>query len=255
MRRIGSGRIGSRGMAGRQVAAAASVVVLQLAAAACGPPEPGEEAAEPGIGSVVVTQWNAATELFLEYPHPVAGEPTGNWAIHLSSMETFEPIRSGNLEVRFLAGESVEQSLSIGDVARDGIFLMDPVIARPGRYRVELLLESPQARSRHLLPEVEVFPTEPDAPRADLEEEEAGIAFLKEQQWLIAWSVVPADTGSVRTAVSVPGEVTAPDGALVQVGAPVAGIALQEPNRSAPSVGQPVSFSGHPSMASSRPRL
>ena len=240
MRRIGSGRIGSRGMAGRRVGAAAAVVVLQLAAAGCGPPEPAEEAAEAGIGAVVVTQWNAATELFLEYPHPVAGEPTGNWAIHLSSMETFEPIRSGSLEVRFLAGESVEQSLSIGDVARDGIFLMDPVIARPGRYRVELLLESPQARSRHLLPEVEVFPTEPDAPRAELEEEVGGIAFLKEQQWLIPWSVVPADTGSVRTAVSVPGEVTAPDGALVQVGAPVAGIALQEPNRSAPSVGQPV---------------
>ena len=240
MRRIGSGWTRSRGASGRWAAAAASAAVLQLAAAGCGPPEPGEEVAEPGIGSVVVTQWNGATELFLEYPHPVAGEPTGNWAIHLSSMETFEPIRSGHLEVRFLAGESVEESLLIEDVARDGIFLVDPVIDRPGRYRVELLLESPQAQSRHLLPEVEVFPAEPEAPRAAAEEEGAGIAFLKEQQWLIPWSVVPADTGSVRAAVSVPGEVTAPDGALFQVGAPVAGIALEEPNRSAPSVGQPV---------------
>ena len=240
MRRIASGWIGSRNASGREAAAAAVVVAVQLAIAGCGPPAAGEEVAEPGIGSVVVTQWNEATELFLEYPHPVAGEPTGNWAVHLSSMETFEPIRSGRLEIRFLAGESVDQRLLIEDVARDGIFLLDPVIARPGRYRVELLLESPQARSRHLLPEVEVFPTEPDAPRAVLEEEEAGIAFLKEQQWLIPWSVVPADTGSVRAAVNVPGEVTAPDGALVQVGAPVAGIALEEPNRSAPSVGQPV---------------
>ena len=41
---------------------------------------------EVEIGAVVVTQWNDSTELFLEYPHPVAGEATGNWAIHLTDM-------------------------------------------------------------------------------------------------------------------------------------------------------------------------
>ncbi len=228
----------SAGRRGKKTFGAVSVVVLQLASAGCGR-EPAAAAAEPAIGSVVVTQWNEKTELFLEYPHPVAGQPTGNWAVHLTSMETFEPIRSGSLEIRFLSGESVAQSFMIEGVARDGIFLLDPVVAAPGRYRAELVLESPQARSLHVLADVEVFSSESEAPLAE-EGGEAGIAFLKEQQWLIPWSVIPADTGSVRAAISVPGEVIAPDGALVQVGAPVAGIALEESNRSAPSVGQRV---------------
>ena len=238
MRRLARQSKRSGGREGRRAVAAPSAALLQLASAGCGR-APAEAPAEAVIGSVVVTQWNEETELFLEYPHPVAGQPTGNWAIHLTSMRTFEPIRSGSLEVRFVSGESVAQSFTIEGVARDGIFLLDPVVAAPGRYRAELVLESLQARSRHVLPDVEVFPSELEAPRAGAEGE-AGIAFLKEQQWLIPWSVIPAGMGSVRAATSVPGEVIAPDGALVQVGAPVAGIALEEPNRSAPSVGQRV---------------
>ena len=55
----------------------------------------GTDTQDVAIGAVVVTQWNDSTELFLEYPHPVAGEATGNWAIHLTDMEDFKPIRSG----------------------------------------------------------------------------------------------------------------------------------------------------------------
>ena len=215
-----------------------STAVVQLASIGC-ERTPVVETTQPGIASVVVTQWRDSTELFLEYPHPVAGQPTGNWAIHLTSAVTFQPIRSGSLVVRFLAGESVEESFTIEDVARDGIFLLDPVIETPGHYRVELVLESPQAQSRHVLPDVQVFASESEAPLAE-EQEALGIAFLKEQQWQIPWAVAPAAAGSILQTVAVPGEVVAPDGALVQVGAPVAGIALEEPNRAAPSVGQNV---------------
>ena len=214
-----------------------STVLIQLASTGCR--TPAEETAQPGIGSVVVTQWGDSTELFLEYPHPVAGQPTGNWAIHLTSMATFEPIRSGSLVVRFLSGETVEESFTIEDVARDGIFLLDPVIATPGRYRVELALESPQGQSQHVLPDVQVFASQSEAPLAE-EEEAEGIPFLKEQQWQIPWAAAPAAVGSILQTAAVPGEIVAPDGALVQVGAPVAGIALEEPNREAPSVGQSV---------------
>ncbi len=216
-----------------------SAVMIQLVNVGC---EGGttEEIAQPGIGSVVVTQWNDSTELFLEYPHPVAGRATGNWAIHLTSLDTFEPIRAGSLVVRFLSGESVEESFTIEEVTRDGIFLLDPVVATAGHYRVELTLESPQARSRHVLPDVQVFANESEAPLAQ-EGGSEGIPFLKEQQWQIPWAVASAAAGSILQTAAVPGEVIAPDGALVQVGAPVAGIALEGPNRSAPSVGQRVS--------------
>jgi len=204
----------------------------------CAPP-PSEEA--PEIGAVVVTQWNEVTELFLEYPHLVAGEATGNWAIHLSSMETFQPVRSGRLEVRFFSGTSPAETFTIEGVARDGIFLLDPVVSAPGRYRVDLVLESPQARSTHVLPEVEVFATEADAPRAEEEDEGAGeIVFLKEQQWPISWAIAAATPATVVPSTVASGVLVAPDDAVVRIVAPVSGIALEELNRMAPGEGQVV---------------
>lgn len=212
-------------------------LVAVLAVGACGE-TPAEEEHEHA-GSEVVTQWNDSTELFLEYPWLVAGQATGNWAIHLTDMEDFKPIRSGTLTVRFLSDGAVAETFTIGEVARDGIFLLDPVVERAGTYRVELALESPQVRSRHVLPEVHVYAGASELPHVH-EEEGGGIAFLKEQQWQIPFAVEPVREDTVRRTVLAPGEIVAPDGALVQVSAPVDGIAGAAANRNAPSVGQRV---------------
>jgi len=224
--------------AARSSAALGLVAALGLAAVSACVREP-DAVDEPEHESVVITQWNDSTELFLEYPHLLAGEAMGNWAIHLSSMKDFKPIRSGTLTVRFLNADGAAESFTIDGVARDGIFLLDPVVARPGMYQVELALESPQVSSRHMLAEVRVFAQESQIPRAT-EEAAGGIAFLKEQQWQIAWEVVPAREDTVQSTAAAPGEVVAPDGALVEISAPMDGIADAAANRSAPSVGQSV---------------
>ncbi len=213
------------------------VGALVLVAAACGDTEPG---AEPEIGAVVVTQWNDSTELFLEYPFLVAGEQTGNWAIHLTDMEDFQPIRSGRLTVAFTSAQVVGETFQVDAPARDGIFLLDPVVMQPGVYRVELSLTSPQVNSRHVLDQVRVHPTLEDALAAESAEDEGGIAFLKEQQWVIPFAVHPAGEHDVQRTVASPAEVVPPDGALVQVSALVDGIAPTDENRDAPSVGERV---------------
>ena len=207
-----------------------------LALPAC---DAGEAAEEPEHPSVVVTQWNDSTELFLEYPHLLAGEATGNWAIHLSDMSDFKPITEGVLTVRFLQNGREAKSFTLEAPARDGIFLLDPVIEQPGSYQVQLALNGPQAKSTHALPEVRVWADESELPAGE-EEAGGGIAFLKEQQWQIPFAVIPAREQQVSRAVSAPGEIVAPDGALAQVSAPTSGIALAASNRGAPSVGQPV---------------
>ena len=203
---------------------------------------PAAEVEEPGIASVVVTQWNDSTELFLEYPELVAGRQTGNWAIHLTDLTDFEPIRTGTLTVRFTpaSGGGAAETFTMEGPARDGIFLLDPAVARPGAYSVELELVSPQARTVHVLPEVVVHASIQEAPLEEAEEAGVGIAFLKEQQWVIPFAVVPAQVREVRGSIRVPAEIVPPDGALVQVSAPVDGIAPAEPNRAAPSVGSHV---------------
>jgi RND family efflux transporter MFP subunit len=174
--------------------------------------------------------------MFLEYPHPVAGEATGNWAIHLTNQKDFQPIRSGTVTVRFVPTSGQAQTFTISEPLRDGIFLVDPVVQGEGTYRVEVSLESPQVSSHHTLPEVRVFGSLDQVPLAG-EEEGGGIAFLKEHQWQIPFAIVTVEDGEVRRALSLPGEVVPPDGALAEVSAPVDGIAPAEANRDAPSVG------------------
>ena len=215
---------------------AQALLAMLPALQACDPSDP---VVEPEHPSVVVTQWNDSTELFLEYPEPVAGTATGNWAIHLSDMKTFKPITAGTLVVSFHQGGREVESFTIDAPARDGIFLLDPVIPAAGSYEVHLALSSPQVRSEHTLPEVRVWADPGELP-APTEEVAAGIAFLKEQQWQIPFAVEPAREQQVARTVSASAEVVAPDGALALVSAPMSGIAQAAANLGAPSVGQAV---------------
>lgn len=185
---------------------------------------------------VVVTQWNDSTELFLEYPHLLAGEATGNWAIHLTDMKTFNPITAGTLTVRFLQAGREVRRFALEAPARDGIYLLDPVIEQAGAYEVQLALNSLQVTSLHVLPEVRVWADAGELPHE--EESVGGFAFLKEQQWVIPFAVQPAREQAVQRAVVASGEIVARDGSLAQVSAPVSGIAAAAPNRNAPSVGE-----------------
>ena len=124
----------------------AGTIAVVLLASACNDAEDG--LGEPEIGAVVVTQWNDSTELFLEYPHVVAGEQTGNWAVHLTDMEDFKPIRSGTLKGKFMSDQVTAETFQVDAPLRDGIFILDPVIQQPGVYRVELELASPQVNSK-----------------------------------------------------------------------------------------------------------
>ena len=180
--------IGKRVQANFKMLTAATIMVVLLASA-CNDPEDG--LGEPEIGAVVVTQRNDSTELFLEYPHVVAGEQTGNWAIHLTDMDDFQPIRSGILTVGFMRDQVRTETFQVDAPTRDGIFILDPVVMQPGVYRVEMELTSPQANSRHTLAQVRVYSSVEEAPAAAAVEDEGGIAFLKEQQWVIPFAVYP----------------------------------------------------------------
>ena len=209
-------------------------VAALVSAAACGGDAPAAEG-EDEIPSVVVTQWNDSTELFLEYPHLLAGRQTGNWAIHLSNMKNFKPITAGTLTVRFLRDGREAKSFTIPAPARNGIYLLDPEIPEAGTYEVRLSLRSPQVSSEHVLPQVRVFASRGQIPAEA--EEAGGISYLKEQQWVTDFAVQPAAEREVARSISVPGELGARDGAKVQVSAPASGIAAAEANAGAPSVG------------------
>ena len=216
----------------------AATITVVLLTSACNDAE--ERLGGPEIGAVVVTQRNDSTELFLEYPNVVAGEHTGNWAIHLTDMDDFQPVRSGTLTVNFVRDQVRTETFQVDAPLRDGIFILDPVVMQPGVYRVEMELTSPQVNSQHTLVQVRVYSSVEEAPPAVAVEDDGGIAFLKEQQWVIPFAVHPLDEHDVQRTVVGPAEIVAPDGALVEVSALVDGIAPAEENRGAPSVGERV---------------
>ena len=80
------------------------------------PPAP-PAAAEPP--AVAVTVWTERSELFMEYPPLVAGEEA-RFAIHLTDIATFAPVREGRVVVRF-EGDAIERFETDGP-ATPGIF-------------------------------------------------------------------------------------------------------------------------------------
>lgn len=222
----------------RRALRTAAGLVLALSGVACSGSEDVQEVLE--LGAVVVTQWVDGTELFLEYPFLIVGQQTGNWAIHLTDREDFQPIREGTLTVRFIMDGAVAETFTVDAPLRDGIFLLNPAIQRAGTYDVELTLASDQVDSRHLVSGVLVHGSEQEALAHEVPEESAGISFLKEQQWVIPFAVGPAMEHAIQATLSAPGEVVPPDGSLVKVSAPVDGIAQAAANQGAPSVGDQV---------------
>ena len=57
-------------------------------------------------GGAAVTVWTENVELFFEYPPMVAGEAGQPWAIHLTFLEDFQPVREGKLTLRFVGPDS-----------------------------------------------------------------------------------------------------------------------------------------------------
>ncbi len=208
---------------------------LILPITACGAIENAPEV--PELGAVVVTQWVDGTELFLEYPFLVAGQRTGNWAIHLTDRDDFQPIRAGTLTVRFMMDGVAAETFTVDAPLRDGIFLLDPVIQRAGTYVVELILASHQVDGRHVVSDVVVHVSEEEALAHEAAEELSGISFLKEQQWVIPFAVHPAAEHAVQRTILAPGEIVPPDGSRVLWGGPGDGIGQAVANRDEPSVG------------------
>jgi len=208
------------------------------ALAGCGGKEAAAETEHP---SVAVTQWNDATELFVEYPEPVAGKASGNWAVHLTDRAGRKPVTAGTLTVRFIGTGGQSQTFTAEKPARPGIFTLDPVVTKPGTYRVELSLTGPQVTATHVLPSVRVAASDAELSKPEKEEASSGISFLKEQQWVIDFATEAAAERDVARTVAAPGEIVPVDGSQVQVSAPASGVAAADANRGAPSIGSRVS--------------
>lgn len=199
----------------------------------------GDEAkSEPAGGAI--TLWTDSTELFMEHPALIVGAPD-KFAVHLTDITDFAPIRSGRITLRFKPRDGGEVLVVSQDTPRaPGIYGPAPEFKRPGIYDLTLLVHSPQARDSIGIPGLRVYAKADDAPREE-EGGDAGISFLKEQQWKTpGFRSAFARSGELLASFDATGVIEAAPGRQAEVTAPIAGLVDAASVARSPTPGQRV---------------
>lgn len=218
-------------------------VLVVLALTACRKSETAEArsadaAGEPAGG--VITLWTDSTELFMEHPALIVGQPE-KFAVHLTDISDFAPLRSGPITLRFQPRDGGEPLVVRQETPRaPGIYGPAPEFTKPGVYDLTLIVESPQARDSITVRDLRVYAKAEDAPREE-GGAESGISFLKEQQWKTpGFATVFALSGSVTATFDASGVIEPAAGRFAEVTAPIGGLIDASGVASSPAPGQQV---------------
>jgi RND family efflux transporter MFP subunit len=196
-------------------------------------------AAERGGGGAV-TLWTGKTELFMEYPALLVGEPA-KLLVHLTALADFAPIRAGEVTFVFRAPAGGEPIEVIQQTPRSpGIYGPVVTLPRPGRWNLRIVVDSPQLENVLEVSGLPVYATPSDLPEAEPGSND-GIPFLKEQQWQTpGFRTAFAVAGTLPAGIDVPGEIVPAAGRYAEVSAPVAGLVDAETASRAPAPGERV---------------
>jgi cobalt-zinc-cadmium efflux system membrane fusion protein len=178
-----------------------------------------DEDPRPGL---VFTQWDAGTELFVEFPALVVGQES-RFAAHLTRLADFSAVDAGSMTAEL--GEGADVVRAVADApSRPGIFRPTLTPTKPGTYHLVLRYDLPGLTGAHDLGQLTVYPDVAAAQAAaPPEEDPGGVPFLKEQQWQIPFATEPAAARPLRPSIAVYATLRArPDGE-VEIHAPVAG--------------------------------
>jgi cobalt-zinc-cadmium efflux system membrane fusion protein len=199
-----------------------TIFTVAILASACGgeaPPRASTDEPE----ALSVTRWTDKTELFAEYAPLIVGQ-TSRFAIHLTRLDSFKPLTEGQVEVHLQGGGSPEIFSAQGP-SRPGIFGVDVKPARAGARDIMIVVRGPQLEDEHRIVDVKVYNSGAAARAAGSAggEADAGISFLKEQQWTLDFGTAVVREQSVRESLRVPARVEARPGGAADVVAPIDG--------------------------------
>jgi membrane fusion protein, heavy metal efflux system len=199
---------------------AITALLVVTVVSACRRPAPQESTTEQEPPAVAVTIWSERTELCREYPPLVAGEQA-RFAIHLTDLSNFAPLREGKVVVRF-EGDSITRFEADGPTT-PGIFGVDVKVPPARRYQVAVEVHRPQFTDELPVGAVTVYPDQQSALAAIAGDEEGATSFLKEQQWTLDFATMKVDSQPRRQVVTVPATVQPRVGGNAEVRAPAAG--------------------------------
>ena len=219
---------------------ALAVLVLATSIVACrdqaSPGEAIQEGDHEHGGATAITLWTESVELFFEHPPLIADEPGEPWGIHLTFLEDFQPVREGKLTLRFVGSNGNEHTTIAEAPAREGIFTPAPSLPDAGVYHLSMTLESPRGVDEISVGDIGVFASSAELPHLD-DAPNAGISFLKEQQWTIPFATARAAERNIAGSITANGEIFPVPTAMARVSAPVEGLVWDELNLRTPVPG------------------
>lgn len=179
----------------------------------------------------VITHFSESAELFVEFP-PLIKNQSSTFLAHFTKLSDFKPVKDGIAEVclHYIKGD--KECFEIQKAARKGLFKPIVTPSHSGKAVVSVNLYSPTISS-HTIGEFEVAASveEYHKNRAEVDEsEDEGIAFLKEQQWEIAFATAEAKRTKMRPSLLTFGRFEFPSSAHQKVVSPVSGIVIPAPN-------------------------
>jgi membrane fusion protein, heavy metal efflux system len=183
---------------------------------------PPAQAAEPE--ALRVTRWTDKTELFAEYPPLVVGG-ISRFAIHVTRLDSFKPLKEGRAEVRLRGGSSGDEVFRVDGPSRPGIFGVDVKPAQAGKRELIIAVRTANLEDEHRVGTVDVHPNAEAAraTRSDSGDNAPGISFLKEQQWSLDFGTSVVKEQAVRESIRVPAALEARPGGAADVTAPIDG--------------------------------
>jgi cobalt-zinc-cadmium efflux system membrane fusion protein len=188
-----------------------------------GPDEhgPGEHGHDEHEGaSEAITRWGTTTQLFVEFPALVVGEPSA-FAAHLTRLQDHAALDHGSLVVELHGGGHPVERFVVDAPTVPGIFRPIITPTHAGTRSLTLRYDSPELSETHELGELMVFTTRElaDAAAAD-EEEGPTISYLLEQQWKVEFSIERVELRDLRPSVPAFARLTSPPDAASSVTAP-----------------------------------
>ena len=193
--------------------------------------------AESDLEPVVVTQFSAETELFVEFAPLVMGQAS-RFISHFTMLRDFKPVTAGSLELRLVMDDGHAQSVTLGKPAREGIFLPELSPKHTGTGQVEFHLSGPQVEDVQIV-RVTVYQTEHDIPIME-EKEGNAIRFLKEQQWKIDFATALVQRRQLHNSVAALARVEAVSDRYATVTSPATGILQRDEGSPLPEKGSRV---------------
>jgi len=151
------------------------------------------------------TIWTDKTELFVEFPALIVGNPS-RFAAHFTVLDKHQPVREGSVRVSLIKGDKGIRNIAEAP-SSPGIFSPSIQPKEAGTYQLVFELTTPSLKDRIVIEDIPVFASLEKAKETlgTEAEDDGSISFLKEQAWKIDFQTAPVIADTIYDVINTSG--------------------------------------------------